>query len=309
MPTNTYIRPDVQSEQMLYEDLIIESLQTYGQDTYYIPRSMIYEDEILNEDYSRYESSHIIEMYIANTEGFEGEGNLLSKFGIEIRDQATFIVSKMQFEKLVKTQSNDIALERPREGDLIYLPLSNSLFEIKFVEHEKPFYRLANLPTYQLQCELFEYNSEEFNTGIDDIDQFERDYASRVVAQISGGAFGFEVGERIRQYPSDPNGAYVVGEIAKYTPVENSSDAEIEIVALTNSDDTISPVLSTDGSNLYSDVDNSDTGWAVTRVYDVDDYGKYIPDSQDEFADNSAYENSGDEIIDFSTDNPFGTPS
>ena len=306
MPTNTYIRPNVQSEQMLYEDLIIESLQTYGQDTYYIPRSMIYEDEILNEEYSRYETSHIIEMYIANTEGFEGEGNLLSKFGIEIRDQATFIVSKMQFEKLVKTQSNDIDLDRPKEGDLIYLPLSNSLFEIKFVEHEKPFYRLADLPTYQLQCELFEYNSEEFNTGIDDIDQFERDYASRVAAQISGGAFGFEVGERIRQYPGNLDGAYVVGEIAKYTPNHDYSTAEIEIIALTNSDEAISPELTLDGSNLYSDVDNSDTGWAITKIYDLDDYGKYITDEQDAYADNSAFEQAGNEIIDFSESNPFG---
>jgi len=307
MPTNTYIRPNVKSEQMLYEDLIIESLKTYGQDCYYIPRSQIYEDEILNEDYSRYESSYVIEMYIANTEGFEGEGHLLSKFGIEIRDQATFIVSKLQFEKLVQNESNNIDLVRPREGDLVYLPLSNSLFEIKFVEHEKPFYRLADLPTYQLQCELYEYNSEEFNTGIESVDNFEREYASRVVAQIDGGPFGFEKGESIRQYPGALDGPYVVGEVAKYVPSETDSTAEIEVIGLTNSDETISPVLSPEGSNLYSDTDNSDTEWSIVTIYDLDDE-QYIPEDQDPDAQNTTFENEADEIIDFDEDNPFGNP-
>jgi len=266
---------------------------------------MIYEDEILNENYSKYQSAYNIEMYIANTEGFDGEGNLLSKFGIEIRDQATFIVAKLRFERLVQSQANDLELHRPMEGDLVYLPLSNSLFEIKFVEHEKPFYRLSDLPTYQLQCELFEYNSEEFNTGIDEIDDFERKYATRTVARLSGGAFGFEEGERIRQYIGSE---YVSGEVAKYTPDESDpSFGDVEVVSVTRSDSSIEPNLSVDGSNLFFEADDSNTGWSVVRVYGLDDYGNYIPEGQDSYADNSAFENSADDIIDFSEDNPFGS--
>ena len=160
-PTNVYFDHDYEEEQNLYESLIIEALAIYGQETYYIPRSEITDDEILNEKFSRFSDAYAIEMYIENTQGFEGEGTLLSKFGLEIRDQANFIVSKRRFRQLVHLDDNDIYADRPDEGDLIYLPLANSLFEIKFVEHEQPFYQLRNLPTYQLQCELFEYSHEQ----------------------------------------------------------------------------------------------------------------------------------------------------
>src|SRR6056297_2411577 len=125
MPTNVFFSPAVRSEQLLYEDLIIEGLRMYGQDVLYIPRVAITTDEILNEEYSRFRDAYAVEMYIANTEGFEGEGNLLSKFGLEIRDQATFIVSRRRFQQLVDINVNALEEERPREGDLIYLPLSN----------------------------------------------------------------------------------------------------------------------------------------------------------------------------------------
>jgi len=171
----------------------------YGQDILYIPRVSIEQDEIFNEDYSRFDDAYTIEMYIANTEGFEGEGTLLSKFGLEIRDQATFVVSKRRFQQLVDLDENDVSAIRPQEGDLIYLPLTNSLFEIKFVEHEKPFYRLSNLPTFEVQCELFEYSSEELDTGIRGIDQYETEFATRTVLEIEGGERGFYEGENIHQ--------------------------------------------------------------------------------------------------------------
>jgi len=136
---NVYFSNQVKSEQDLYEDLIIESLQIYGQDIVYIPRSEISRDEILNESYSKFEDAYTVEMYIENQEGFEGDGDLLAKFGLEIRDQATFIVAKRRWDKQVSKWTNSI---RPLEGDLLFLPLSNSLFEIKFVEHEQPFYQL-----------------------------------------------------------------------------------------------------------------------------------------------------------------------
>ena len=187
MATNVFFSPKVRTEQHLYEDIVIEALQMYGQDVYYIPRSQITQDVILNDDYSEFKDSYAIEMYIANTEGFEGEGNLMSKFGLEIRDQATFVVAKRRFGQLVDIPDNSLREDRPREGDLVYLPLSKSLFEIKFVEHEKPFYQVSQLPTYELQCELFEYGSEKFNTSIEELDRFEQIYATRETLLVDGG--------------------------------------------------------------------------------------------------------------------------
>ena len=152
MATNVYFSQKVKAEQDLYEDIVIESLKMYGQDVYYLPREVVNEDSILGEDIeSVFSDAYIIEMYIANVDGFEGDGNLLSKFGVEIRDQANFIVSKKRWNQYIGTRSSGtLGNLRPGEGDLIYLPLSKSLFEIRFVEHESPFYQLSNLPTYTL---------------------------------------------------------------------------------------------------------------------------------------------------------------
>jgi|TARA_B100001093_G_scaffold513908_1_gene586792 hypothetical protein len=177
MATNIYFSHKVQSETTLYEDIIIESLKMYGQDVYYLPRTMVNENKVFGEDVpSIFNSSYKIEMYIENIEGFDGEGDLFTKFGVEIRDAATFVVSRRRWTGLVSQQSNDISqIERPAEGDLIYLPLSNSMFQIMHVEHESPFYALKNLPTYQLRCELFEYNDENFETSNEEINKIERD--------------------------------------------------------------------------------------------------------------------------------------
>ena len=178
MATNPYFSQKVRSEQTLYEDIVIESLKMYGQDVYYLPRDVVNEDRVFGDDVpSRFNSSYKVEMYMENIEGFDGEGDLFTKFGVEIRDQATFVVARRRWTYTVKEEDNEISGERPREGDLIYLPLSNSMFQIMAVEHEQPFYQLSNLPVYKLRCELFEYNDEDMDTGIDAIDDIERDYA------------------------------------------------------------------------------------------------------------------------------------
>ena len=159
MPTNVFFNHAVQSEQHLYEDLVVESLRMYGQETYYLPRKIVEEDTILGEDVqSTFGDSYSVEMYIENTEGFEGEGDLMSKFGVEIRDQATFVISVRSWERFIQLDSNLATSFRPNEGDLVYLPLSGGLFEIKFVEHEMPFYQVGKLFVFKLQCELFEYS-------------------------------------------------------------------------------------------------------------------------------------------------------
>ena len=193
MARNLYFSEKVRSEMDLYADLVIESLKIYGQDVYYLPRDLVNEDVLLGDDVtSRFPTSHKIEMYIENAEGFDGEGDLFTRFGVEIRDEATFVVSRTRFSAQVRRPDNDIATDRPTEGDLIYLPLTNKMFEIQHVEHEQPFYQIENLPVYKMRCTLFEYSGEDFDTGIEDIQDIEKtgsyQYVLSVIPTGSGAA-------------------------------------------------------------------------------------------------------------------------
>ena len=170
-------------EQLLIENLIIESIQIYGHEIIYVPRFVGAIDKLFGEDPLReYTRAIPIEMFIKNIEGFAGEGDFLSKFNIQIRDQITFSVARRTFASEIGTEV--LESMRPREGDLIYFPLNRKIFEIKFVEHEAIFYQLGALQMYDLKCELFEYNNEYFNTGIGDIDALMNNYT------LSANAFG-----------------------------------------------------------------------------------------------------------------------
>ena len=185
MATNLYFSQKVRSEQNLYEDIVIEALKTYGQDVFYLPRDLVNEDSILGDDpVSSFNSSYMLEMYIENTEGFEGEGDLFTRFGVEIRDEATFVVSRRRWADTVARYDNEITVERPKEGDVIYLPLSKKFFQISHVEHEQPFYQLSNLPVFKLRCQLFEYTGEDMDTGIDVLDDLESKYAYKYVLTL-----------------------------------------------------------------------------------------------------------------------------
>lgn len=159
------------SESLLMEDLIIECLKIYGFDTYYIPRKEENEDLILNEDVlNTYTYAQPLEMYLENVDGFGGDGELLTKFGLEIRDTATFIVSRRRWENVIGQFGDTVLTNRPAEGDVIYFPLTKSFFEIKKVETKDPFFQVGQLYVFKLYCELMQYSSERFNTGIDEID-------------------------------------------------------------------------------------------------------------------------------------------
>lgn len=163
-------------EQNLIEDLIIESIRIHGHDVWYINRSITAKDEILNEDdLSVFDQAYMIEMYIKNVEGFEGEGDFLSKFGLQIRDSITFTVAIRSFNQEVGLHTEDV---RPFEGELIYFPLNNKIFKIMHVEHEAIFYQMGQLQTYDLRCELFEYSNERFETGIPEVDNVLADYVT-----------------------------------------------------------------------------------------------------------------------------------
>jgi hypothetical protein len=272
----------------------------YGQDVYYLPREVVQEDTILNEDIeSVFDDAYIIEMYISNIDGFEGDGNLLSKFGVEIRDQANFIVSKKRWNQYIGIQNAGTNNLRPSEGDLIYLPLSQSLFEIRFVEHESPFYQLSNLPTYTLQCELFEYSGEQIQTGISDIDTVMEDISQQLVLVInSSNGTEFTIGETIQQ-EIGATGEYVTGRVVSYETVDDTTKKLF-----------VTGWATTDGkyhtfTNSIIDGTASGAQWTVTDVYNIDDpiANKALNDPQSR---NQEFELEAEGIIDFSESNPFG---
>ena len=185
---NLYFSAGARSEQNLYEDLIIEAIKIYGQDLYYLPRDLVNVDDVFREDpVSKFNSNYLLEMYVDNADGFDGEGDLFTKFGVEIRDQVTFTVAKRRWQQTVMRYDNEIQGIRPLEGDLVFTPFSKKMFQIMHVEHEQPFYQLNNLPVFKLQCELFEYNDEDFDVNNDDITQLEQDAAFRYDLTLTQG--------------------------------------------------------------------------------------------------------------------------
>tara|TARA_Y100000817_G_scaffold282793_1_gene248319 strand:- start:1385 stop:2176 length:792 start_codon:yes stop_codon:yes gene_type:complete len=182
MPVNHYFQGGdgigSSEEKKLFEDLILEGLKIYGHDVYYLPRTLVNRDLILGEDVaSKFNAAYLCEMYMDTTEGFGGEQELISKFGLEIREDSTFTVSKRRWNDLVEDPATLIKADRPNEGDLIYFPLMNSFFEIQFVEDQEPFFQLGNLPVYKLRVTRFEYSSERLDTGVSDIDAAEDKYS------------------------------------------------------------------------------------------------------------------------------------
>lgn len=218
MATNVYFNNFAYGrEQDLVEDLTIEAIKIYGHNVKYLPRTKVNVDLLFGEDtLSKFDEAIDVEMYIKNVEGFEGEGDLLSRFGLEIRDQITFTVARKRFDQAItspklmsqvgynlifedgstKTPSRQYltgskdtdsfmlegddylnTINRPQEGDLIYFPMVDKIFEIKFVEHEQIFYQTGRLQTYDVRCELFEYSSEQLDTGDANIDGVEDIYS------------------------------------------------------------------------------------------------------------------------------------
>lgn len=184
MATNSFFQNyDFFNEQQLIDDLVIESIQIYGVDTWYIARSLTSLDNIMNEDrLSVFDAAYQMEMYVKSVDGFQGEGDFLSKFGLQIRDQATFTVAMRTFERFATR--NRPTLIRPKEGDLVYMPMNRKFFKVMFVEHESVFYQNGALQVFDLKCELFEYSNERFETGVDAIDTAYADYATAEINNL-----------------------------------------------------------------------------------------------------------------------------
>ena len=289
MARNIYFSDKVRSEQNLYENIIIESLKMFGQDVYYLPRTIVNENRVFGEDVpSKFSNSYKIEMYIENTEGFEGEGDLFSKFGVEIRDEATFIVARKRWNTTVGRVDNQIEGARPREGDLIFLPLSNSLFEVMHVEHEQPFYQLSNLPTFKMRCQLFEYSGEDLDTDVASIDGIEQNNAYEFDMVLSGISGTFEVGERVEQTLVD--GTILGAEVSKWVSDINT----LSVIHLGGNDGKFH--LPSTGRVITGQESNA----SGTISSFTEDNQLSANEQNNDF--------DGLDFIDFSETNPFGDP-
>jgi hypothetical protein len=229
MTVNYYFQNGVpesySANQNLVEALIIQAIQIGGMDTYYVPRTLIPGDidPIFTEDaLAKYDNAYRLEMYLENAQGFEGDGALMSKLGIQISDSCTFVVARSRWEAEVGRSGNTM-LARPCEGDIVYLPLTKSYFEIKQVIATNPFYQLGKLFVYRLECELFEFSHEVFDTGLEEIDSLSNEislaYEDHYIMTETGNYLCAEDGTHIIQEytddmidPAANNGAFAAQE-------------------------------------------------------------------------------------------------
>ena len=301
MPTNFYFNnfptDQITSEQLLVEDLVIEAMQIHGMDVYYIPRtSGDSEDMLYGEDTLRkYTTAYSLEMYLENVTGMDGEGDFMSKFGLEIRDELTLLVSRRRF-KYTTGASN---LFRPREGDLIYIPLIQNFFEITFVEHENDqamFYTLGrgrggNVHVYALNMKQLVFSEEYIVTGVDEIDSQIRDaYKRERITMASGGTGTFVQDEIVYQ------GGSLATANAKATVYSwSGTTRNLDIIR----------VMGTFANNTMSIGATSNARWTSATVSNdtVFDNSAF-----EDVTDNTLIETESDAIIDFSEHNPFGEP-
>ena len=248
------------SEKRLYEDLIIEGLKIYGKDVYYLPRTLVNRDLILGEDsLSKFDDSYLIEMYMETTEGFAGEQEIINKFGLEIREDTTFIVAKRRWQEQVDSIHTMIVEGRPNEGDIIYMPLMNSFFEIQFVEDQEPFFQLGQLPVYKLKCTRWEYSNERLDTGIDAIDSAETQYSTdqlQYQTSLESGTFGVVLGNPVvsgDQIASIPIVSGGEGYVTAPTLTISAPSATINATATANlTGNTLSSFTITNAGRGYS---------------------------------------------------------
>ena len=276
----------------------------------YIPRKLQSEDSLFGEDVnSKFDDVYDLEMYILNVSGFEGEGDLIAKYGLEIKDRATFVVARKRFTDEVTEV--DGSINRPREGDLIYFPLTKALLEINFVEHENPFYQLGALYTYTLICETFTYNNEEFDTGIEDLDDVYADrrkstrslvLSGSPIAEDSTGrtAANFFQGEVLFQVAGEQGDTF------------SNASATADIVDWDANSKTLL-IANISGNLLYTSDTESVKGASSGAEYLISTDATadiIIPQNiqdNDFFGDNDGIELEGniDNIIDFSDTDPF----
>jgi len=301
--TNVYFSQGTKNEQHLIEDIIIESLKIYGNEIFYIPRSLVSKDNVLGEDrLSQFKTAFPIEMYFENVDSFGGQGAFIQKFGLMIEQSATLVVARRRWEQLVGRYGQTQIPSRPNEGDLIYFPLTGSLFELKFVQHQDPFYQLGKLYVYKLQVELYQYSSERIDTGIAEIDTFEslKTFSTNTTRNIHGRVATITMTNSGTGYTSVPTVTLIssTGIGATATAIRGTSGAnlnKITGITITNAGtgyQTVPVVSFTGGGG---------TGAAATTTLDID-----IKKSSDGFGENDSFKDAATGVINFDDQNPFG---
>ena len=287
MSTNVFFSKGTPNEQHLYADLAIEAIQIYGHDVFYIPRTLVNKDELFGEDdLSRFDDAYGIEMWMETQEGYEGERELISRFGLEIRDETTFVVARRRWDDVVSSDANLIVNTRPDEGDLIYMPTVKRLFEISFVDHDDPFYQLDNLPVYKLYCRTFEYSSEILDTGIDAIDDIETKRSTAFQDyELSG-----------EQGPDTTYNQEIGLECGTmYATGPGMVELEDGLGQLIGENETgFTSILTEDSDSYYS-------FFIIQEAFSIT--------TQDTQSDNEFLETQATEILDFTELNPFGDPT
>ena len=302
-------------DQRLVESIVIESIKSFGIDVHYMPRTEVNTDSIFGEDrISKFEDARMVEVYIKSIDGFEGDGTFVSNFGLEVRDQITFTIARRRFIDLnFETGNRD---KEPLEGDLIFFPLSDSLFEIKHVQDTNVFYQMGGLQTFDLVCELFEYADEAIDTGIDELDKIEREQSYSIKFTLGTGAGTFTIGEQAYQGSTGYANSAIKGEVFDWNSSTSlltvgniigtfdednqmyeypfSIALEDDTTLLLDDGTTNTPNSSTEGKLFFE----SGASYATTSFDD-----KVI--STDAFANNVGIETVADDILDFTEGNPF----
>ena len=282
MATNTFFTQGTAGEQGLVQDLVDEQIKMFGKDVYYLPRTLVNENTVFTEDaQSTFSSAHVIEMYIEDAGGWRGDGDMFTKFGVRISDQVTLICSKRRFTAAVDDNTTLIVEGRPNEGDLIYIPMANKIFEIQFVEHEVPFYQLGEQYVWGLRCELFEYSDEDIETGVAAIDKIEQDFSVAITVNFADGGTGdFAVGE------------IVAGGTSNVTAEVKAWDAGNKQLQVYNR------------SGIFS-IPETVTGQTSGAAWTTASYNT-INNVSSDWDQNATFETVADGIIDFTEGNPFG---
>jgi hypothetical protein len=290
MATNKYfINYNSRHEQTLVEDLMIETIKIHGFDLFYLPREIMSTQNIFGDDpTSQFRQHFVIEMYMQNVDQFEGEGDFVGKFGLEIRDSATFVVSKKRFRHIT-------GKFRPLEGDILYFPLAKKFFEIKFVEHENPFYQAGKNYVFSLSVELFEYSQEKFKTQLPDIDEAatrRRFSISLSISSLSGNLF---VGDEVFTLENGSSQGLIANASGKAKI--QSFDPETSIVVLT------------EASGTWKQSNSTQDFFLLTTTGSFAKIDGRVDSVEDNLAnDNQKIDEKSEVFLDFSERNPFGDP-
>lgn len=285
---NNFPANQITSEQLLVEDLVIESLGINGMDVFYMPRTsrdsvdMLYGEDTLKT----YTSAFPLEMYLENVTGMEGEGDFMSKFGLEIRDEVTLLVSRRRFGFTVNQT-------RPLEGDLIYIPLFENFFEITFVEHENNqamFYTLGrgrggNVYVFALKLKQFVFSNEIIETGISEIDNQIFDSYPRTRISLSSGSGTFVTNEIVYQ------GANLANSTAQAIVYTYNTGVSLDIIRV---------IGTFNSGNVRGNTGNAN--WIINTVSDT----ATMDNAFEDIVDNNRIETESDSILDFTEKNPFG---